>query len=77
MSDLYVIWSHEHTAWWAPNGQGYVRDLAKAGRYSAAEAGRWVVQAYPPGIEVAVDELIAIRHGTDRIFGMPLEGKDG
>jgi hypothetical protein len=38
MSDLYVIWSIEHTAWWAPNRHGYVRDVLRAGRYSRGEA---------------------------------------
>ena len=31
----YLIWSHEHTAWWAPNAQGYVKEVKDAGRYPA------------------------------------------
>lgn len=36
--ERYVIWSHEHAAWWAPGRCGYVKDLRKAGTYSRAEA---------------------------------------
>ena len=38
MTALYVIWSVEHQAWWAPMRQGYVRDVLRAGRYSRSEA---------------------------------------
>lgn len=36
--DLYLIWSHEHRAWWAPNKRGYRSDDRAAGRYTRAEA---------------------------------------
>jgi hypothetical protein len=35
---LYLIWSIEHTAWWAPHRRGYVRDPREAGQYSQGEA---------------------------------------
>ena len=38
MTELFVIWSIEHTAWWAPNRYGYVRDVLLAGRYTRPEA---------------------------------------
>lgn len=38
MEKLYIIWSEEHGAWWAPGEHGYTRHLAQAGRYSAKEA---------------------------------------
>jgi hypothetical protein len=38
VSEEYLIWSHEHGAWWGPGRCGYVRSLAAAGRYSHAEA---------------------------------------
>lgn len=41
----YVIWSIEHTAWWAPDWQGYTIFLPKAGIYAKAEAEKIVRQA--------------------------------
>ena len=38
MSDWYVLWSIEHTAWWRQHRRGYTRDLRSAGRYSLEEA---------------------------------------
>jgi hypothetical protein len=38
--DRYLIWSNEHRLWWRPNGCGYSRLLAEAGRYSHDEALR-------------------------------------
>jgi hypothetical protein len=35
---MWVIWSEEHKAWWAPDRCGYTNSLKKAGRYSLAEA---------------------------------------
>lgn len=43
----YLIWSHEHGAWWGPGGRGYVRSMSKAGRYSQAEAISRCVKAMP------------------------------
>ena len=43
--DRYCIWSFEHDAWWGPNHRGYTRELAQAGRYNAAEAGRILASA--------------------------------
>lgn len=61
MAHLYLIWSHEHGAWWGPNGNGYVNDLRAAGRYTFAEAAEIVVPHIPPGEEVAVNERLAMR----------------
>ena len=38
MSDWYVLWSIEHTAWWRPSRRGYTRDIRQAGRYELLEA---------------------------------------
>lgn len=38
MSDLYLIWSNEHRAWWRPRAQGYTKRIDHAGRYSREEA---------------------------------------
>lgn len=34
----FLIWSNEHGAWWAPNGNGYVNFRDQAGRWSLEEA---------------------------------------
>ena len=33
MTDRYLIWSNEHHAWWGLANNGYVADIANAGRY--------------------------------------------
>ena len=38
IATAWVVWSHKHHAWWAPNRAGYVRSLAYAGVYSEEEA---------------------------------------
>lgn len=43
--DLFLIWSLEHTAWWAPDECGYTRVLAAAGRYRHGDALRIVERA--------------------------------
>ena len=43
----YLIWSHEHGAWWGPDGCGYVRSLAGAGRYGYSEAMNICTRAMP------------------------------
>jgi hypothetical protein len=34
----WLVWSIEHNAWWKPNGNGYTRDRAEAGRFTFLEA---------------------------------------
>jgi len=31
--DYFLIWSFEHDAWWAPDWDGYTKDVNKAGKY--------------------------------------------
>ncbi|KKK82129.1 hypothetical protein LCGC14_2806510, partial [marine sediment metagenome] len=50
----YVIWSHEHQAWWRPDCCGYTQEVSEAGKYTKAEAGNIVASATPHGIEVIV-----------------------
>jgi hypothetical protein len=46
----YVIWSIEHTAWWAPGQQGYVLTVGEAGIYTEAESAAILKRTnYPPG----------------------------
>lgn len=35
---MYLVWSNEHRAWWAPNRLGYTSDIDNAGRYGRDEA---------------------------------------
>jgi hypothetical protein len=51
---FYHLWSHEHAAWWRPNGQGYTEQLSEAGSYSEGLAVEIVFDHVPPGEEVAV-----------------------
>lgn len=48
----YLIWSNEHDAWWGPDGWGYTRTLAGAGRYSREDAIRICKQALPTAMHI-------------------------
>jgi hypothetical protein len=58
----YLVWSHEHRAWWGPNHSGYTGDVWSAGRYDEAGAldtcGRrgWPRGAPPPEVMVVAPE---------------------
>ncbi len=61
----YLVWSHEHSAWWRPNSLGYTTFMDKAGRYSREEAieicrGRGQDPKKPPP-ELPVREDDALR----------------
>jgi len=45
MSDLYLVWSHEHSAWWRRGGAGYTKRVSEAGRYSRNDAMQVCLQA--------------------------------
>lgn len=47
MDDPYLIWSHEHSAWWGANRRGYTRRLSEAGRYTHIEAVAICVKSIP------------------------------
>jgi hypothetical protein len=53
--DVYLIWSHEHGAWWRDGGHGYTRSLAEAGRTDRAHALHICANAIP---------ATAARHGA-------------
>lgn len=42
---LWLIWSHEHRAWWAPDRHGYTTERQAAGHYEFDEALEIVKQA--------------------------------
>lgn len=45
--DTYLIWSHEHAAWWGPGGSGYTTNPLDAGHYSYVDAIAICVKAIP------------------------------
>ena len=67
---LYLIWSHEHGAGWAPLKQGYVDTVRAAGRYTEKEVAEIVLPHIPAGEEVAVDQMSAMEHGTKAVWGI-------
>ncbi|MET0423626.1 MAG: hypothetical protein ABW046_07120 [Actinoplanes sp.] len=34
----YLIWSHQHNAWWRPDARGYTGRISEAGRYTREQA---------------------------------------
>lgn len=67
--DEYVIWSHEHSAWWGPGGAGYATRLSRAGRYTRDEALGVCARAAPgnanrvgalPELPVKLGDLVDI-----------------
>lgn len=62
---MYLIWSFEHNAWWAPARQGYTEIIEQAGRYTAAEAGE-IVTSSIFNDEVAVYHLCALHDGPPK-----------
>lgn len=54
----WLIWSHEHGSWWAPESRGYRDNVADAGRYTRAEAEHacslrsWAAPDRPPEVMV-------------------------
>lgn len=58
----YLIWSHEHRAWWAPGHMGYTLEISKAGRYGYETAMRICFDAneyLPEGAEPNEVALLA------------------
>jgi hypothetical protein len=78
MTDLYLIWSHEHSAWWGQDGCGYVRSIAQAGRYPREEALGNCARAMPgtstilgalPELPVRLADVEIMVAAYDREFG--------
>lgn len=74
----YLIWSHEHSAWWGPGGCGYTQSLTKAGRYTQSDAIYICVQAMPgtssrlgalPELPVRLTDVEAMVEAYDARFG--------
>jgi hypothetical protein len=82
---MWLIYSHEHDAWWAKHASGYTDSVAEAGRYmqrSAAEICKNAVFGgpvscshgigFPPEImihEFAADKAAAIEYVTAQFIG--------
>ena len=60
---MFLIWSHEHKAWWRPNSMGYTRELSNAGIYREDDAKEIVERAtlnwnLPPNeLPVRIEDL--------------------
>lgn len=64
-----VVWSFEHQAWWGPDHRGYTTDLAKAGRYTAQQAGLIAANSVL-GDEVVIHERTAELNGEPTVKGL-------
>jgi hypothetical protein len=66
---VWLVWSHEYSAWWRPNSAGYTTDVLQAGRYTLEEAtdcceSRSYEKGKPPPEEmVHVDSALKGAHG--------------
>jgi hypothetical protein len=72
MSGLtYLLWSNKHSAWWRADARGYTYEQDQAGRYSEAEAIRYVVQSAQGGDLAKVTCMVAAPHSW-----VPEDGDD-
>lgn len=55
----YLLWSNKRQAWWRPAARGYTDHQPHAGRYSEADAVRYVVQSAQSGLLSAVTCMVA------------------
>ena len=70
MSADYLIFSHEHAAWWRPGSQGYTTKLSEAGRYTRPAALQICAKAIPGAahlnalaeVPVAYEDAIDFHH---------------
>jgi len=78
MNDMYLIYSVEHSAWWGPLQNGYVRSIAFAGHYTREEALFICIRAMPgdstrlaalPELPVRLADVNAMVAAYDEKFG--------
>jgi hypothetical protein len=71
--DIYLIWSHEHAAWWK-KPRGYTKSLTEAGRYNKKSALDICAKAVPgtaerlgalPELPIRVEDIVDIFDGVD------------
>ena len=58
----YLIWSHEHEAWWRPGALGYTTEITEAGRYTGSDAMVPVLNDVLHN-EIAIPEATALKLG--------------
>lgn len=63
--DIYLVWSHEHSAWWAPSGLSYVRQLSQAARFTHARA-----------MQICINAMPGARHLDDQLPELPVRLAD-
>ncbi len=74
---LYLVWSHEHAAWWAPACDGYETRLSLAGRYTQDQAFRICADAIPGAhpsealrqLPVRLDDILSVRDKHIAAYG--------
>lgn len=75
--DNYLIWSHEHGAWWRPKSRGYTRLATEAGIYGQGEALQicamsrdgWGENSVPSEIPVRQVDVIACQEAFQAAMG--------
>lgn len=58
----FLLWSNKHGAWWKPAARGYTVDRREAGRYTEAEAVRYVANSAMCGILSQVTCMVVDGH---------------
>lgn len=61
MTDLYLVWSHEHAGWWRPGCRGYTKMLGEAGRYGRAQAIAICRNALHSGLHLGTFAEVPVR----------------
>ena len=69
---IYLVWSHEHGAWWGPGRSGYTKGLQTAGRYSRDDALDICRNAIPTAGHIGAIAEIPVRLDDANAF---LEGQ--
>ena len=61
--ESYLIWSHQHAAWWRPHRRGYTRHIGEAGLYERRAALDLCARSVPDTAEAlgALPDL-PVRH---------------
>jgi hypothetical protein len=60
-SEDYLVWSHEHGAWWASGGYGYAKGLMGAGRFTRDQALTICRDAIPSSASLGAIAEIPVR----------------